>query len=107
MAVNLDPQVVPDFVMEALKAARREYPSLRSKEYLANPHHYYRPMFDMGHVEAAFWMLDNNREAYRAVHYGAVCEGYRPIPTGSSRRAVVNTYHKELFGGGTMSKTLR
>jgi hypothetical protein len=104
MEVNKDPQDVPGFVMEALRGARREDPYLRSKEYLPHPCHVTPTMFWLGHIDAAFWMLDNPGTARRMMFYGAVCKGYRPIPTGATRYKDVSAYHKARYGEGTMAR---
>jgi hypothetical protein len=101
--VNKDPQEVPGFVMEGLRAARREEPYLRSKEYLPRPWQVARPMFWQGHVDAVFWMMDNPRESRRMMDYGAVSRGYRPIPCGWASYKEVSAYHKARYGEGTMN----
>ena len=101
--MNKDPQEVPGFVMEELRAARREYPYLRSKEYIHHPGHAMPTMFWLGHAEAVFWMIDNPREAKQMMYHGAVCRGYRPIPCGWASYKEVSAYHKARYGEGTMS----
>ena len=98
------PQEVPGFVMEALRDARREDPSLRSKEYISHPGHAMPTMFWLGHTDAVFWMIDNRLEAQQIMHHGAICRGYRPIPCGWARYNELSAYHKSLYGPGTMSR---
>jgi hypothetical protein len=99
MAVNRDPQEVPEFVMVALKATRREMPSLINN---ISPLVWYW-MFCLGYLEAAFWCADNRGKSSQMLREAAVCKGYRPVPGVGRSYKEVSAYHKALYGEGTMT----
>jgi hypothetical protein len=99
-AEDTKPQEIPDFVMVALKAVRREQPSL-TNNISGLVHHW---MFSLGYLEAAFWCVDNGHERAKMLTYGAVCKGYRPVPGVFSSYKEVSNYHKTLYGAGTMTR---